>query len=337
MVFMENKNEHFAKGFLAKLDGKISDDDLGIVLKELQLYVDDYDINKKCFELATHDQLLPEVYKAYMVAKKVEGLSPDSLKSYAFHLTEFFRIVNKPVEKITTNDIRRYIYMVQTEKNVSNRTLDNKRLVLNAFFSWCKIENYIDDNPCARIKPIKFKEEKRKPLTDMEMEQLRFACKTPRERALIELFYSTGCRVSEMANLNIDDIDFDKKEITVFGKGSKYRTVYLNAKAEFYVKKYLDTRTDDCEVLIASCKKPIRRLRKESIELIVKNIGKRSEIKRRVYPHLIRHTTATDALSRGMPVEEVKDLLGHVKMDTTLIYAEVAKENVKNHHKKFVL
>lgn len=154
---------------------------------------------------------------------------------------------------------------------------------------------------------------------------------------MLELFYSTGCRVSEMVRLNKKDVDFSTGEVHLFGKGKKHRTAYLNAKAELRLKQYLESRNDDNEALFVSVRKPYRRLSKEGIEYVVRRIGERSGIGRSLYPHLIRHTTGTDALNRGMPITELKEMFGHSKLDTTLIYAKESKENIKYHHSKYIV
>lgn len=196
---------------------------------------------------------------------------------------------------------------------------------------------YISHNPCKQIHPIKYEAKLREPLTGVEMELIRDACQTRREKAIIETFYSTGCRVSELAILKKTDVDFRKGEVHLFGKGSKHRISYINAKAEVALKKYLFPRSDDCPALFVTDRSPVRALKKEGIESIVRKIGERSGIERRVYPHLIRHTTATDALERGMNVAEVQKILGHEKLDTTMIYAKVCQDNVKYDHKRYIV
>lgn len=329
--------ENFAKEFMAKLDGKISDDEMKIILRELEVFAGNYDISKKETALTPYEPQIHECYKTYMVSKKIEGLSEETLKTYDLYLKDFFYTVAKPLENITTNDIRAYLYQYQQVHNVSNRTMDGKRLVINTFFQWCTDEGYILKNVCKQIHPIKYEAKLREPLTDIEMELLRDACRTTREKAIIETFYSTGCRVSELTRLLITDVDFRKGEVHLFGKGSKHRTSYLNAKAEVSLKKYLNSREDNNPALFVSERKPYQAIKKTSVEKIVRSIGERSGIGRRVFPHLIRHTTATTALERGMNVAEVQRILGHEKLDTTMIYAKVCQENVKYNHKRFVV
>lgn len=332
--------ENFANEFVSKLDGKISDEALRTVLQELQVFASNYDINQRETHVVPYQSNIPDCYRVYMVAKKIEGMSPESMKTYNFYLTDFFEHINRPFEQVTTNDIRIYLYETQKRTGISNRTLDGKRLVINTFMDWCWKEGYIPNNPCASIKPIKFEEKPREPLSSMELEIVRDACENYRDKAMIELFYSTGCRLSEMVNLKISDIDFASKEVHLFGKGSKHRTSYLNAKAEYMLKKYFelerpkDSISDSVFVIF---RKPYNGMQKGSIYARVKAIQKRSGIERSLFPHLLRHTMATTALNRGMNVAEVKEILGHEKLDTTMIYAKISHDSVKFNHKRYIV
>lgn len=327
----------FAKEFMTKIDGKVSEEDMRIILQELEVFQTDYDISRKETGIVPYTEELPECYKAYMVSKKIEGLSKETLKTYSIYLVDFLREVRKPIDEITSNDIRLYIYNYQKSHNVVNRTMDGKRIVINTFFEWLKDEGYVPANPCKKIHPIKFEVKPREPLSGVEMELVREACITVRDKAIIETFYSTGCRVSELSNLNKDDIDFDNGEVHLFGKGAKHRTSYINAKMEVHLKKYLNSRLDDNPALFVGEKKPHGRLKKTAIEKVVRDIGVRSGIGRRVFPHLIRHTTATDALNRGMTLPDLQELYGHCKPETTRIYAKTCNENVKYSHSKYIV
>lgn len=332
--------ENFANEFVSKLDGKISDEALRTVLQELQVFTSNYDISQRETHVVPYQNNIPDCYRVYMVAKKIEGMSPESMKTYNFYLTDFFEHINRPFEQVTTNDIRIYLYETQKRTGIRNRTLDGKRLVINTFMDWCWKEGYIPNNPCASIKPIKFEEKPREPLSNMELEIVRDACENYRDKAMIELFYSTGCRLSEMVNLKISDIDFTSKEVHLFGKGSKHRTSYLNAKAEYMLKKYFelerpkDSISDSVFVIF---RKPYNEMHKGSIYARIKAIQKRSGIERSLFPHLLRHTMATDALNRGMNVAEVKEILGHEKLDTTMIYAKISHDSVKFNHGRYIV
>lgn len=332
--------ENFANEFVSKLDGKISDEALRTVLQELQVFASNYDINQRETHVVPYQSNVPDCYRVYMVAKKIEGMSPESMKTYNFYLTDFFEHINRPFEQVTKNDIRIYLYETQKRTGVSNRTLDGKRLVINTFMDWCWKEGYIPNNPCASIKPIKFEEKPREPLSNMELEIVRDACENYRDKAMIELFYSTGCRLSEMVNLKISDIDFTSKEVHLFGKGSKHRTSYLNAKAEYMLKKYFELerpKESISDSVFVIFRKPYNGMQKGSIYARVKAIQKRSGIERSLFPHLLRHTMATTALNRGMNVAEVKEILGHEKLDTTMIYAKISHDSVKFNHKRYIV
>lgn len=329
--------ERFVNEFLTKIEGKITDDDLKIVYQQLLIFVGEYEISPRHTEVVLYEGYLPECYKIFFVTRKIEGMSMKSLELYNMVLRDFFYNVNKKFEEITTNDIRLYLYNTQQTRKICNSTLDGRRTIIHVFCEWAANEGYIGSNPCRNIRPIKYERAQRKPLSGMELEMVRDACTTLKDKAIIEMIYSTGCRVTELERLDITDIDFQKKEVYLFGKGDKHRTSYLNAKAEFAIKKYLESRDDNNPALFVSDRRPHGRIKKEALEKRVRKLREASGIGRRVYPHLIRHTTATDALDRGMPIEEVQQILGHVNISTTMIYAKVSKENVKNDHRKCIV
>lgn len=334
---MVENREKFTKRFITKLYGKIPNEMLDIVIKELSIHVEDYDIEDRETALSPCTTLMMECYQAFIVSKKIEGISDNTLKTYNYYMQDFFKNIFKPLENISTNDIRIYLYNLQKRRNIGNRSLDSRRIVISSFFNYCVQEGYIQNNPCSKIGNIKFEQIPRKPLSDVEIELLRGACRTYREKAILEVFYSTGCRVTELINLNKSDVNFQDKEVYLFGKGNKHRTSYLNAKAEVALKKYLFTRTDSGDALFVTERKPYKRLSKNSVEAIIKMLGERGNLQRPIYPHLIRHTTATDALNRGMDVTMVQKLLGHSKIETTMIYSKINPEMVKHNHKKFII
>lgn len=334
--------EHFAEDFITNLEGNLTIEQMRIVLSKLQIYSSNFDIEERCTDIMLPDDVFPHFYKAFIVSKKIEGMSPKSIITYNCNLKDFFCNINKPIDKITTNDIRVYLYDVQKRRGICNRTLDGKRLILNSFFDWSFKEGYIDNNPMARITKIKYTEKLREPLTDLEMEMVRDACKTTRERALIEMFYSTGCRVSEMEGLKRSAIDLKTKEVILFGKGSKFRKSYINAKAEFWLKKYweeLDNNPRVPDEVKEWCfildRKPYTNFKKTGMELTIRKIGERAGLSGNLFPHRIRHSCATNLLKRGMSLPELQSLLGHTKPDTTLIYAKVSNQGVKFNHERY--
>lgn len=307
------------------------------MVRVLDEVADRYDIKKKELGLSMYDGSLPETVKIYLVCKKMAGLTENTLENYQLVLTVFFLMVRKPPQMITTNDIRMWIYAYQKGRTISNRTMDKYRSIVARFFSWAFNEGYISSNPAKNVESIKYETKPRVALTQVQLEYLRKACRTQRDLAIIEIFYSTGCRVSELAVLKKSDIDWRELTVHLFGKGRKHRIGFLNAKAEVALKAYLDSRIDDCEYLFVSCRRPHRELHKDGLEKIIRDISRRAGISVNITPHILRHTTATIALHNGMPIEEISKLLGHESIDTTMIYAKTSIEDVRAAHRKYIV
>lgn len=329
--------DKFVNGFMTKLYEEIPEEYLETIRNKLSLYVNDFDISQRETAVVKYTGYLPDFYKTYIVSRKIEGLSKKTLGLYNLYLDDFFFTVNKRAEDITANDIRVYLYNAQESRGLSNRTLDSRRTAIHAFFEWAANEGYIGKNPCRVIKNIKYERIEKQPLTDMELERIRQACETVRERALVEFLYSTGARVTEVCGVKKTDIDFYKGEVIVLGKGNKHRTTYLNARCKLLLKQYFAIRDDESEYLFVSERKPHKVLKKEAIERIVRIIGERAELDRPLTPHLFRHTLATLMLQRGTPITEVQKILGHVNINTTMIYAKVSDEDVKVSHMKYAI
>lgn len=332
-------NYSIAKEFGKHIIDKIDDNSFVLVIQELELFLSNYEITQKTYEVSSYIGYLPDCYKLFFISKKIEGLSDDTLSNYNLILDRFFLTVSKHLSEIDTNDIRVYLYQFQrnSARPCSDVYLNNIRVVLNGFFNWCVDEDYVAKNPCKPIKSIHCETKPREPLTDIEMELIRHACDNYRDSALVEFLYSTGCRVSEVCKLKIADIDFERKEVQLFGKGKKHRVSYINARAEIALRCYLATRKDNDPNLFVRLREPHSGLTKAGIEYVIHELGVKADINRSVYPHLIRHTTATSALNRGMTISELKELLGHEKMDTTLIYAKIAKNAVHSSHTKYIV
>lgn len=325
----------FVNSLMMKLENKISNDDLRIVYIQLDLLCADYDIKKKeTLPAVLFDDVI-EV-KHYLISRKIEGLSDATLKQYKRCLEKFFLIVRKATKDISTNDIRLYLYKLKEERGLSDSTIDDTRMYINAFFTWLVDNDYIAKNPCRQIKPIKQAKLEKQPFSEIEMEKLRQACSSDRDIAIIETLYSTGCRVSELVNIKLSDIDTRDKSIQVIGKGKKERTVYLNARSEIAISNYLESRGFESEYLFCQAKLPHNNLSTRSIEKLLKRLGEISNIPN-AHPHKVRRTMATDALRHGMPVEEISVLLGHSSISTTMIYAKVDKKDVKRNHEKYVV
>lgn len=325
-------DNNFAKTFVSRLEGKFSEGDLMIILTELECFAANYDIQVKERELVAYNgETFPEAFKVYMVTKKIEGKSKETLYSYMIYLKDFFREVPVALEEVNANDIRKYLVELQQRRGISNRTLDTRRRALNAFFEWSFNEGYISKNPCRKISAIKYESKEREPLNDEELAMVRDACEGDiRSMALIEVLYCTAARVSEIARLEKKDINLQTREVKLFGKGSKYRTSFLSGRAVVELRRYFAQREDDNPHVFVYKKKPYKGLDKRGIEEIVRQIGEKAGID--LFPHRMRHTSATDALAHGMKLEQVQQMLGHANPETTEIYAKLNKDNIKNAH-----
>ena len=272
----------------------------------------------------------------FIEAKKIEGCSARTLQYYKSTLDHFLKI-NKStqVRKITTEDIRSYLTSYQQINNCSNVTIDNIRRNLSSFFSWLEEEDYILKSPMKRIHKIRTKKAVKNVISDEAMENLRDGCNNLRDLAILDLLYSTGMRVGELVNLNIDDIDFEERECVVYGKGDKERRVYFDAKAKVHLKKYIDTRNDDNEALFVTLDAPHSRLKISGVEIRLRQLGRELNLDR-IHPHKFRRTMATRAIDKGMPIEQVQKILGHSQIDTTMQYAMVNQSNIKISHQKFM-
>lgn len=308
-----------------------------IIAAALDRAAQGYEVVEKETALALRTESIPAIVKTYIAVKKTEGLSDATLSNYVRTLKAFFGTVRKIPEEVTANDIRLYLYEYQKARGVSNRTLDKYREMICWFFSWAHNEEYLNRNPARSVKAIKAEIKQRQALTQLELERLRLACRTPRERAMVEFMYSTGCRVSEMAAVTIKDIDLRAGTVHLLGKGRKHRTSYINAKCEIAIEEYLKVRPGDSGYLFVSERAPYRGLRKGALEKVVRTLAERSGVEKHITPHILRHTTATQAVNNGMPIEEVSKLLGHASVATTMIYAKSSQEVVHTHHTRCIV
>jgi integrase/recombinase XerD len=272
----------------------------------------------------------------YMASKKVEGLSAITLKNYGYRLRRFMCFIAKNVEDINAMDIRMYLANYQRHTGCRNTTLESEIAGLKSFFGWLEDEEYIVKSPMRKIKAPKTEKRLREALTPEELELLRDACNTLRERALVEFFYTTGCRLDEVVKVNKPDINWQNLSLNVVGKGNKEREVFISDKAKVHVRKYLLSRMDDCNSLFVTERQPIRKLGRRSIEREFEALGKAAGISKQVSPHVMRHTTATDMLRHGATLSEVQAYLGHEDPSTTQIYAQVSDESVKAAHKRSI-
>ena len=271
----------------------------------------------------------------FLSAKRIEGCSEKSLKYYKSTITALLDSVGKDVKYIVTEDIRSYLTDYQARKQSSKVTIDNIRRILSSFFSWLEDEDYILKSPVRRIHKVKTGTNIKETYSDEALELMRDNCTELRDLAIIDMLASTGMRVGEMVLLNREDIDFNERECVVFGKGDKERIVYFDARTKIHLQNYLNSREDDNPALFVSLQKPHKRLQISGIEVRLRQYGKRLGIAK-VHPHKFRRTLATMAIDKGMPIEQLQQLLGHRKIDTTLQYAMVKQSNVKIAHRKYI-
>lgn len=276
-----------------------------------------------------------EYLDMFLNAKKIEGCSPRTLQYYEVTARHFLKKMEEPIRKITTDSIRAYLVDYQKINDCSKVTVDNVRRNISSFFSWLEEEDYILKSPMRRIHKIRTKTVVKETITDEEIEKLRDHCTKMRDRAMIDLLYSTGIRVGELVNLDITDVDFEQRECVVIGKGDKERRVYFDAKAKLHLQEYLNMRTDDNPALFVTLDEPFDRLKISGVEIRLRELGRAVGLKK-IHPHKFRRTMATRAIDKGMPIEQVQKLLGHSQIDTTMQYAIVNQNNVRVSHQKYI-
>ena len=272
---------------------------------------------------------------SFLSAKRVEGCSEKTIRYYETTLGKMIAALGRPVQSLSTDDLRQYLDNYQNGSRAGKVTIDNMRRVLSSFFAWLEDEDYIVKSPMRRIHKVKTVKTVKTTYSDEALEMMRDGCETLRDLAIIDLLASTGMRVGELVHLNRADIDFDNRECIVFGKGSKERKVYFDARTKIHLRRYLDERQDDNPALFVTLQQPHARLKISGVEIRLRELGRRLEIPR-VHPHKFRRTLATVAIDKGMPVEQVQQLLGHSKIDTTMHYAMVNQSNVKESHRRFI-
>lgn len=325
-----NSENSFIKSVLDTMEEELSVKQLKVLQEVLvkELYKDKENVE--------NDKSNFDLIEEFIDAKRVEGCSERTLKEYkisAVKLVNHYQ--NKTLRKITTDDIRNFLMDYQGINNCSNTTIDNHRRNLSSFFAWLEAEDYILKSPMLRIHKIKTKKVVKKIISDEDIEILRDNCKDIRDLAIIDLLYSTGIRVGELVSLNKENVDFENRECIVIGKGNKERTVYFDARTKLHLMNYLKSRKDDNPALFVSLDKPFDRLNISGVEVRLRKLGRSLGLEK-VHPHKFRRTMATRAIDKGMPIEQVQQLLGHNQIDTTMCYAKVMDENVKYAHRKYI-
>lgn len=284
-----------------------------------------YEVTSKETALVTSD--IRQKAQLYIACKKLEGLSPKTLYNYSLELNKFDMFFHKPISTINSMDIR--MYMAALSEGRSEATINTKMTPIRDFFSWLQNEEYIISNPVKKVKPVKEPHRERTPLTDAQVELIRDGLIDRRDKAIVEFLLNTGCRVGELVDIKISDLDWDKMSLYVIGKGNKQRKIYFNERAKIVLKKYLENRKGFSEYLFVSERAPYGKLSERSVQDIINKIEKKTMVGVNIYPHIFRHTFATKLLSSGMSIEVVQVLLGHENIGTTQIYAKVKETNVE--------
>ena len=287
------------------------------------------------YEASTPTANGKDALESFLTAKRIEGCSEKTLAYYQNTIEAMLSNIGKTAQQITTDDLRQYLTMYQVQRGSSKVTIDNIRRILSSFFSWLEDEDFIVKSPVRRIHKVKTAKVVKDTYTDEALELMRDNCTTERDLALIDLLASSGMRVGELVTLNREDINFNERECVVIGKGNKERLVYFDARTKIHLQNYLDHRTDGNPALFVTLKAPYHRLMIGGVETRLRELGKHLNIPK-VHPHKFRRTMATTAIDKGMPIEQVQQLLGHQKIDTTMHYAMVKQQNVKLAHRKYI-
>lgn len=332
---MNDAKEIILSSVLEKMQNHLDKEQISILEQTLSIALHGWKISPEKFEVITYDKSAEQILRRFIAVKRINGCSEDTINTYSFHLKKLILNLPKPLTELQTDDIRYYLASYKERQKISNVSLDNIRRSFSSFFRWMHDEGLIHKNPMKRITRIKSEKVIKSPFSEEELEKLRMNCKRERDLAIMEFLYSSGVRISEAVRLNRDQINFVEKDCVVFGKGAKERIVYLNSKACIHLKLYLESRTDNNPALFVGVRKPYKRLSKEAIETIMRNLGKSAGVDH-THPHRFRRTMATNAINRGMPIQEVKEILGHEKIDTTMIYCTVSQDNVRLSHKRYV-
>ena len=330
--------DRMRNAFIGKLyDLNLSEDETNAIITALDAVSKDFTISEMCTALTVRasDRAI-ELVKNFLISKKVESRSELTIKHYYYTLNDFAKSLQTEINDLTANDLRLYLHEYKKKKEISDRSLESIRVILSSFFKWMMDEEYITKNPMAKIAPIKYEVKPRKALDLFKVEELRKACKDARELCIVEVLYSTACRVTELCNIKLSDVDFVKKEIHLFGKGKKHRTAYINARAELAIKDYLEKRRHDSEYLLCNDRGG-GQMHKENIEKMFRDFAKRLGLEGKLTPHVMRHTTATIAVKHGMNINEVQRMLGHENIATTMIYAETDDDSVKRDHERCIV
>lgn len=311
------------------------------ILSAVDVTAQKYNIELQTTDIISVEDSFPALLRMFIAAKAVEGKSRETLRMYTITLSNMFAVVNKPCDKITTNDLRVYMFKYQQERKIKNCTMETMRHTFNSFFSWCADEDYIPKDPAKRLGHFKSEPSERHAMDPIELEYIRDACKTLREKALVDFLYSTGCRVAELCACRIDNVDFVKRTVQIeHGKGDKARVTFLNPESVVSLKAYLASRKDESVYLFTHERRQYGdgKLSSKAVQEMINKIVSRipEEIQTHITPHVFRHTAVTVAIKNGMPVEQAKEFAGHANLNTTLVYTRIKTDDVQRSHDRYL-
>lgn len=329
---MADYKTQFISDVSEALVGQIKTNDIEIVSDEMAIALKDYELTKRVTELVKYEGANEMILKRYKACLIIAGRSPKTIEAYERIVKKLFIALQKNYTDMTVSDLR-YFLAYEKSRGVSNRTLENTRVQISSFFSWLLDEELINKNPCRSIAPIKFTKEVKLPFSAIEIDAIRSACKSKKERAIVEVLLSSGVRVSELCTIRISDINFDTLSVIVKeGKGSKQRTVYINELASKHLVEYLTARNVNGDYLFYNKKK--QPLNPGGVRHLLKTIEARAGITN-VHPHRFRRTFATGMANRGMDIQEIGKLLGHSNLDTTMTYVHISEEKIRTSYLKY--
>lgn len=300
--------------------------DMSKVLSAVADQLSDYAVS-----YTAQEEQVDDLLDAYTAAMRIQSRSEKTIERYRYLIGKMAKEVNVPTRSITVYHLRQYLAK-EKARGLSDRTLEGTREVLNAYFNWLYREKLIDTNPVANLGAIKCAKKIKTTYSEIDVEKMKFSCKTLRDRAIVSFLLSTGCRISEMTRLNRDDVDLANLEVTVLGKGNKERTVFLDSVTGMLIRDYLAQRTDDSPALFISKRKS--RFTAQGVRAMMTVLAGKSTVNH-VHPHKFRRTLATNLIRHGMPIQEVAAILGHDKLETTMQYVVLDKTDVKNSYRKF--
>ena len=333
-----NCNEELAIKIIGKLTLEMPELEVNLPKQlEIKRFIEEiiynYEVTSKETALVTSD--LDGKINYFLATKKLEGLSEATLKNYTYTLRKLEKFFNKPASTISTGDIKMFMYSESETKSPSG--MNTFMTPIRLFFKFLQNEEFIVKDPCASIKPVKEPKREKKPLNEEQVEMLRDCILSKRDRAILEFFLSTGCRVAEVGNVKISDIDFNHRTLLVIGKGNKERRVYFTERCKRAILNYLKERKDNTEYLFVSSRAPHKKLNNRGYQVIVDKMQKMANIEMNITPHTFRHTMATNALRSGMAPEVIQQILGHNDVGLTLrVYARVAQTEVEYSYRKLV-